>query len=155
MTDIEIKYEHGSMVVHLENFLSDGKISKVRKLLKVIRQSYTPECEDQIKEFVTQRVTNKEQFHSDQVALAGKITNIESNIDQLERRLKGATISRNAFKKSTPIHKNKDWEMWNEQVSYIRESLRESKKILAAVNREYKQNIKDRSFYKKVIEEIT
>lgn len=155
MTDIEIKYEHGSMVVHLENFLSDGKITKVRKLLKVIRQSYTPECEDQIKEFVMQRVTNKEQFHSDQVALAGKITNIESNIDQLERRLKGATISRNAFKKSTQIHKNKDWEMWNEQIISIRESLRESKKILAAVNREYKQNVKDRAFYKKVIEEIT
>lgn len=155
MTDIEIKYEHGSMVVHLENFLSDGKITKVRKLLKVIRQSYTPECEDQIKEFVMQRVTNKEQFHSDQVALAGKNTNIESNIDQLERRLKGATISRNAFKKSTQIHKNKDWEMWNEQIISIRESLRESKKILAAVNREYKQNVKDRAFYKKVIEEIT
>lgn len=155
MTDIEIKYEHGSMVVHLENFLSDGKITKVRKLLKVIRQSYTPECEDQIIEFVMQRVTNKEQFHSDQVALAGKITNIESNIDQLERRLKGATISRNAFKKSTQIHKNKDWEMWNEQIISIRESLRESKKILAAVNREYKQNVKDRAFYKKVIEEIT
>lgn len=155
MTDIEIKYEHGSMVVHLENFSSDGKITKVRKLLKVIRQSYTPECEDQIKEFVMQRVTNKEQFHSDQVALAGKITNIESNIDQLERRLKGATISRNAFKKSTQIHKNKDWEMWNEQIISIRESLRESKKILAAVNREYKQNVKDRAFYKKVIEEIT
>lgn len=155
MTDIEIKYEHGSMVVHLENFLSDGKITKVRKLLKVIRQSYTPECEDQIKEFVMQRVTNKEQFHSDQVALAGKITNIESNIDQLERRLKGATISRNAFKKSTQIHKNKDWEMWNEQIISIRESLRESKNFLAAVNREYKQNVKDRAFYKKVIEEIT
>ena len=137
MTDIEIKYEHGSMVVHLENFLSDGKITKVRKLLKVIRQSYTPECEDQIKEFVMQRITNKEQFHSDHVALAG------------------ATISRNAFKKSTPIHKNKDWEMWNEQVISIRESLRESKKILTSVNREYKQNIKDRAFYKKVIEEIT
>lgn len=155
MTDIEIKYEHGSMVVHLENFLSDGKITKVRKLLKVIRQSYTPECEDQIKEFVMQRVKNKEQFHSDQVALAGKITNIESNIDQLERRLKGATISRNAFKKSTQIHKNKDWEMWNEQIISIRESLRESKNFLAAVNREYKQNVKDRAFYKKVIEEIT
>ena len=96
-----------------------------------------------------QRVKNKEQFHSDQVALAGKITNIESNIDQLERRLKGATISRNAFKKSTQIHKNKDWEMWNEQIISIRESLRESKNFLAAVNREYKQNVKDRAFYKR------
>lgn len=155
MTDIEIKYEHGSMVVHLENFLSDGKITKVRKLLKVIRQSYTPECEDQIKEFVMQRVTNKEQFHSDQVALAGKITNIESNIDQLERRLKGATLNRNAFKKSTPIRKNEDWEKWNERVNDCRESLKESKKLLAVVNREYKQNIKNRAFFKKVMQEFS
>ena len=155
MTDIEIKYEQGSMVVHLDNFLSDGKIAKVRKLLKLIRQSYTPECEDQIKEYLMQHLTSEEQFYSDQKALATKIINIENNIYNLERQLKAAMISRNALKKSTPIHKNKDWEMWNEQVNGYRESLRESKKILAAVNRQYKQNVKDRAFYKKVMEEIT
>lgn len=155
MTDIEIKYEHGSMVIHLDNFLSDGKIAKVRKLLKLIRQSYTPECEDQIKEYLMQRVMSKDQFHADQVALAGKITNIESNIYNLEKRLKAAMLNRNMFKKSTLIHKNEDWEKWNEQVNGYRESLRESKKILAAVNRQYKQNVKDRAFYKKAMEEIT
>lgn len=52
MTDITIKYDHGQMLIHLDNFLSDRKISEVRKLIKLIRQSYTPECEEQIKEYI-------------------------------------------------------------------------------------------------------
>ena len=154
MTDITIKYEHGSMVVHLDNFLSDGKIAKVRKLLKLIRQSYTPECEEQIKEYL-QCVVDKYKFHNNQMTLAGKITNIESNIYILEKRLKAATLNRNAFKKSTPIRKNEDWEKWNERVNDCRESLKESKKLLAVVNREYKQNIKNRAFFKKVMQEFS
>lgn len=31
MTDITIKYDHGQMLIHLDNFLSDGKIAKVRR----------------------------------------------------------------------------------------------------------------------------
>lgn len=103
MTDITIKYDHGQMLIHLDRFLSDGKITKVRKLLKLIRQSYTPECEEQIKEYIQQcGVTDKDKFHNSQVALAGKITNIKSNIYILENRLKAATFNRNMLKKSTP-----------------------------------------------------
>lgn len=154
MTDITIKYDHGQMLIHLDNFLSDGKIAKVRKLLKLIRQSYTPECEEQIKEYI-QCVTDKDKFHNNQVILAGRITDIESNIYLLENRLKVASLNRNRFKKSTPIHKNEDWEKWNEQVNDCRESLKESKKLLTAVKREYKQNIKNMTFYKKVMQEFS
>lgn len=154
MTDVTIKYDHGQMLIHLDSFLSDGKIAKVRKLLKLIRQSYTPECEEQIKEYI-QCVTDKDKFHNNQVVLAGRITDIESNIYLLENRLKVATINRNRFKKSTPIHKNEDWERWNKQVNECRELLKESKKVLTAVNREYKQNIKNMVFYKKVMQEFS
>lgn len=154
MTDITIKYDHGQMLIHLDSFLSDGKIAKVRKLLKLIRQSYTPECEEQIKEYI-QCVTDKDKFHNNQVVLAGRITDIESNIYLLENRLKVATINRNSFKKSTPIHKNEDWERWNKQVNECRELLKESKKVLTEVNREYKQNIKNMVFYKKVMQEFS
>lgn len=154
MTDITIKYDHGQMLIHLDSFLSDGKIAKVRKLLKLIRQSYTPECEEQIKEYI-QCVTDKDKFHNNQVVLAGRITDIESNIYLLENRLKVATINRNRFKKSTPIHKNEDWERWNKQVNECQELLKESKKVLTEVNREYKQNIKNMVFYKKVMQEFS
>ena len=40
------------MTVHLEEFLSCRSITKVRKLLKVIRISFTPKCEQQMKEFI-------------------------------------------------------------------------------------------------------
>ena len=156
MTDITIKYDHGQMLIHLDRFLSDGKITKVRKLLKLIRQSYTPECEEQIKEYIQQcGVMDKDKVHNSQVALAGKITNIESNIYILENRLKAATFNRNMLKKSTPIHKNEEWEKWNEQVKDCRKSLRESKILLTVVNQEYKQNIKNRVFYQKVMQEFS
>ena len=156
MTDITIKYDHGQMLIHLDRFLSDGKITKVRKLLKLIRQSYTPECEERIKEYIQQcGVTDKDKFHTSQVALAGKITNIKSNIYILENRLKAATFNRNMLKKSTPIHKNEEWEKWNEQVKDCRKSLRESKILLTVVNQEYKQNIKNRVFYQKVMQEFS
>lgn len=154
MTDITIKYDHGQMLIHLDNFLSDGKIAKVRKLLKLIRQSYTPECEEQIKEYI-QCVVDEDKFNENQVALASKITNIESNIYILEKRLRAATLNRNVLKKSTPIRKNEDWEKWNERVNDCRESLKESKKLLTEVNREYKQNIKNMAFYKKVMQEFS
>ncbi len=57
--DLEIKYEHGSMVIHLEKFLDCRSISKVKKLVKIIRNSFTPECEDKIREYVEQEI---EQF---------------------------------------------------------------------------------------------
>lgn len=37
MTDITIKYDHGQMLIHLEEFLSCRSISKVRKLIKLIK----------------------------------------------------------------------------------------------------------------------
>ena len=58
--DLEIKYEHGSMTIHLEEFLNCRSISKVRKLVKIIRSSYTPECEQQIKEFLQEWVEQYE-----------------------------------------------------------------------------------------------
>lgn len=84
-----------------------------------------------------------------------RISRTTSNIYILENRLKAATFNRNMLKKSTPVHKNEDWEKWNEQVKDCRESLKESKKLLTAVNREYKQNIKNRVFYQKVMQEFS
>ena len=50
--DLQIRFENGSMVIHLKEFLDARNITNVRKLLKIIRRSYTPECEQQIREFI-------------------------------------------------------------------------------------------------------
>lgn len=63
--DLEIRYENGSMTVHLEEFLSERRIAKVRKLLKVIRSSFTPECEQQMKEFIQEQTEQFEQVQKE------------------------------------------------------------------------------------------
>mgnify|MGYP003171861256 CR=1 FL=1 len=63
--DLEIRYENGSMTVHLEEFLSERRIAKVRKLLKVIRSSFTPECEQQMKEFIQEQTEQTEQVQKE------------------------------------------------------------------------------------------
>ena len=63
--DLEIRYENGSMMVHLEEFLNIRSITKVRKLLKLIRSSFNPECEQQIKEFVQEQTEQFEQVQKE------------------------------------------------------------------------------------------
>lgn len=38
MTDITIKYDHGQMLIHLDSFLSDGKIAKVSDAYKYLER---------------------------------------------------------------------------------------------------------------------
>lgn len=75
--DLEIRYENGSMTVHLEEFLNIRSIAKVRKLLKLIRSSFTPECEQQIKEFVQDWI---EQFEQKQLETERYITGYEQKV---------------------------------------------------------------------------
>ena len=56
MTDLIIKYDHGQMLIHLEEFLSCRKIAKVRKLLKLIERSETPELTEQIQSHIEQKL---------------------------------------------------------------------------------------------------
>ena len=56
---IFIKYENGEMRINLEEFLCyscNRSISKVRKLVKIINNSYTPEVIDDMKKFIEQRM---------------------------------------------------------------------------------------------------
>ena len=56
---IFIKYENGEMQINLEEFLCyscNRSISKVRKLVKIINNSYTPEVIEDMKKFIEQRI---------------------------------------------------------------------------------------------------
>lgn len=130
--DLEIRYENGSMTVHLEEFLNIRSIAKVRKLLKLIRSSFTPECEQQIKEFVQDWI---EQFE--------------------QKQLRDALYTRDSYKKSTPLHKSEGWDRWNEEVKGCRKELAEVKTLLRSYQSRYNSNIRNKDFYKKVLENIT
>ena len=136
--DLEIRYENGSMTVHLEEFLNIRSIAKVRKLLKLIRSSFTPECEQQIKEFVQDWI---EQF--------------EQKVSYCQKQLRDALYTRDSYKKSTPLHKSEGWDRWNEEVKGCRKELAEVKTLLRSYQSRYNSNIRNKDFYKKVLENIT
>ena len=145
--DLEIRYEHGSMTVHLEEFLSMRSISKVRKLLKIIRCSYTPECEQQMKEFVQEQI---EQYEPKQRENNIFITGYEQKVRYCEQQLKDVVYARDGQRKNSVL-----WKLYNEKVKEIRVELSELKKSLNFYRSKYDQNVKNRDFYKKVLDSIT
>lgn len=121
--DLEIRYENGSMTVHLEEFLSCRSIAKVKKLLKLIRISFTPECEQQMKEFILNWI---EQFEQKQLENEQYITGYTEKVEFCQKQLDNALYNRNQYKKSTPLHKS-----------------------------DFDKNIRNKEFYKKVLQIIT
>lgn len=150
--DLEIRYENGSMTVHLEEFLNIRSIAKVRKLLKLIRSSFTPECEQQIKEFVQDWI---EQFEQKQLETERYITGYEQKVSYCQKQLRDALYTRDSYKKSTLLHKSEGWDRWNEEVKRCRKELAEVKTLLRSYQSQYNSNIRNKDFYKKVLENIT
>jgi hypothetical protein len=150
--DLEIRYENGSMTVHLEEFLNIRSIAKVRKLLKLIRSSFTPECEQQMKEFVQDWI---EQFEQKQLENERYITGYEQKVGYCQKQLRDALYTRDSYKKSTPLHKSEGWDKWNEGVKGCRKELAEVKTLLRFYQSRYNSNIRNKDFYKKVLENIT
>lgn len=149
--DLEIRYEGGSMTVHLEEFLSCRSITKVRKLLKVIRSSFTPECEWQMKEFILNWL---ERFEQKQLENERYITGYEEKVKFCQRQLDNALYNRNQYKKSTPLHKSDGWEHYNEDVKQLRQELREIKALLHSWRHNFNNNTRNKEFYKIVLENI-
>ncbi len=147
LMDLKIKYENGSMVIHLENFLNCHSISKVRKLVKIIRSSFTPECEGIIREYVEQEI---EQFEPRQQEISKYIIGYQQKIDYSDRGIYTASTYRSRYKKGS-----EPWKYHNEKLKQFREENKELKAALRSRQSEYDKNIKNKDFYKKVLEIIT
>lgn len=150
--DLEIKYEHGSMDIHLENFLDCRNISKVKKLVKIIRNSFTPECEDKIREYVEQEI---EQFEPKQQENQRYIIGYTEKVKFCQKQLDNALYNRSQYKKSTPLHKSDGWEHYNAYVKQFRQEMREIKALLRSRQSDFDKNIRNKEFYKKVLQIIT
>lgn len=173
--DLEIRYENGSMTVHLEEFLSCRSITKVRKLLKVIRSSFTPECEQRMKDFIQEQTEQFEQVQKEHsIYIEGytqkvryaeqQIRQTKHCISQIQTGVKNSQFARDSHRKNT-----KAWKNCNADVKKYRERLKEPKETLKVQNDELKElkallrsrqqsfdrNIRNKEFYKKVMQEIT
>lgn len=148
---LEIRYENGSMIVNVEEFLNMRSVAKVRKLLKLIRDSFTPECEQQIKGFVQDWIEQSEQR---QLEIARYITGYEQKLVCCQAQLRDALYTRDGYKRSTPRHKSEGWDKWNDEVKACRKELAEVKTQLRSYRRSGNNGIRDREFYKWVLENI-
>lgn len=91
--DLEIRYENGSITVHLEEFLNIRSITKVRKLLKLIRSSFNPECEQQIKEFVQEQTEQFEQVQKEHsIYIEGYTQKVKYAEQQISRSGRQSTV---------------------------------------------------------------
>lgn len=173
--DLEIKYENGSMTVHLEEFLNDRSITKVRKLLKVIRSSFTPECEQQMKEFIQKQTEQFEQVQKEHsIYIEGytqkvkyaeqQIMQTKHRISQIQTGVKNLQLVRDSHRKNTKVWKNcnadvkKQCERLKEPRTTLKvqnEELKELKALLRSRQQSFDRNIRNKEFYKKVMQEIT
>lgn len=140
--DLEIRYENGSMTVHLEEFLSERRIAKVRKLLKVIRSSFTPECEQQMKEFIQEQTEQFEQVQKEHsIYIEGytqkvkyaeqQIRQTKHRISQIQTGVKNSQLLRDSHRKNTKV-----WKDRNADVKKYRERLKEPRTTLKEQNEE-------------------
>ena len=142
--DIQIKYNNGSMVVHLQEFMGCRNISKVKKLVKLIRSSHTPECEKKVREYVEQEI---EQFESRQAEHIRRIRFYSDSIEFHQKQIDNSTENRDRYTRGTD-----GWKHFNNEIQHFRQAVREDKALLRTWKSAYNSNIKNHDFCEKVLE---
>ena len=145
--DLYIKFDRGSMAVHLDEFLSCRSISKVRKLVKLIRESGTPGEIEKIQVFIEQEASGYEEAQRQDWQF---VTGYESKIKYSEKQIENCLYNRARFKRNTDA-----WNHYNDYVKAFRSELSTLKtsrrnRLTRINNRE-----KNKVFYEKVLEIIT
>lgn len=160
MTDLRIKYEHGEMVIHLEEFLSWRSIAKVRKLLKIIKGSDTPEQEEifkeRIKELLSGMVDEKKAYANKAVEWGTRVAEEKLELEKMQQELERVTAYRDGYKKNSL-----PWKNLNEQVKKVKSQLKHQKEKIRFAKgwkRDYTNQFKtvqrNEVFYKKLLSEI-
>lgn len=146
MTDITIKYDHGQMRIHLEEFLSCRNISKVRKLIKLINQSDNPDTVNQIKDYVQYRMKG----------LNGITMIAENRIDRNKVEVKDAEMNVQYWLYLRSQHKkgSNGYKHYMVSVKESRDVLKEKKADLRSAEKEYKNSIRDKEFFTKLLSEV-
>lgn len=141
--DIEIKYDNGSMVVHLEEFLGCRKITKFKKLVKLIRQSYTP---DEINKILNHIEQFSDIYELDQKVTQRKIEGYSGKVWFCEGQIARCTASRDSYKKQS-----ENWVTFNDNLKEHREELKQIQQLLRAAKQEHK----NRQRYKVFLDECS
>ncbi len=136
--DLQIKYDNGSMTVHLDEFLGCRKITKFRKLVKLIRQSYTPDELNKILNHIEQFIDT---YEFDQKVTQQKIVGYSDKVRFCVGQIARCTTSRDAYKKQS-----ENWVIFNDNLKEHRGELKQLNQLLRAAKQEYKNRQKDKAF---------
>lgn len=118
----------GEMCVHLKKFLLMRNITKFRKLLKIIRDSNTPDEEQKIVEWCEQFIEQVEPFRRQAIL---RKYETQEEIGFHESRLERLTYHRDRYRKNTPPYKE------------LAEKVRTEKQNLSAAKAAYRQAVQD------------
>lgn len=147
MTDLIIKYDHGQMLIHLEEFLSCRKIAKVRKLLKLIERSETPELTEQIQSHIEKKLKGLEDIAKTWATIHVRC---KEEVKQTEQELNRWVQLRSGYKKSSDGYKH-----YNENVKKkSREELKKVKEKMRNSKKEFDDTMRDRIFFEKLLSEV-
>lgn len=146
MTDLTIRYDNGQMIIHIEGFLSCRNISKVRKLLKIINHSYTPEVTDQIQQYVTEKVGG----------IDGLVKISDDQVEKFTEEVKQAEYNVAVFKsqRDRNTRNSSPYKYYNEKLKAAKEELSEKKYSLSDAKREFNNRVRDKVFLEKLLSEV-
>lgn len=146
MTDLTIRYDNGQMIIHLEEFFACRNISKVRKLLKIIARSNTPEMTEQIHSHIEHRIKGLDDIGK---ISANQYVKFVETVKQVEQEVNRLVQLRSRYKK-----KSNGWTYYNDRVKESREQLREVKASMRNSKKEFDDTIRDRTFFEKLLSEV-
>ncbi len=162
MTELKItwNYGRGNMQVDVDAFLSMRNVTKVRKLLKIIRESDMPEQEkvlkDHIEQFLSEAAVAKEACANKAVDWGTKAAEEKSQLEEIQSELERVTAYRGGYKRNS-LH----WKHYNELVKETKNRVKAQKeKIRFAENwkcdytKQFKAVQRNEVFYKKLLSEI-
>lgn len=146
MTDLTIRYDNGQMIIHLEEFLACRKISKVRKLLKIIARSDTPEMTEQIQSHIEHRIKGLDDVGK---ISAKQYETFEGTVKQVEQEVNQCVYWRSRCKK-----KSAGWTHYNDRIKESRERLKKTKASMRNSKKEFDDTIRNKKFLKKLLSEV-
>ena len=92
MTKLNIVYPHGKMDINIENFLNDCGVMRFKKLIRIIKMSYTPPVyAKQLKEYITDYLNVADDRSAEAINSARKC---ENAIEEKEKYLAGLMYKR-------------------------------------------------------------
>lgn len=162
MTELIIRYNYGrgTMQINTEEFLSMHNAAKVKKLLKIIRGSDTPEQEEVFRECVEQLLSGtdaEKRIHANAAVDWGtRATERKAELEKLQAELEKVAAYRNAYKRNSPPYKHMEEIVKGakDKVKEQREKVRFAEGLKRDHTRDFKRVLRNEGFYKKLLSEI-